>query len=67
MNSRVVRGLWTGCLMNCTSLRMLAMLSESFVLAFAMSLDVDADEDDGVLVVFMPSNTEVCGFVSVSV
>lgn len=43
------------------------MLSESFVLAFAMSLDVDADEDDGVLVVFMPSNTEVCGFVSVSV
>lgn len=65
MNSRVVRGFWTGCLMNCTSLRMLAILSESFVLAFAMSLD--ADEDDGVLVVFMPSNTEVCGFVSVSV
>lgn len=43
------------------------MLSESFVLAFAMSLDADAeaDEDDGVLVVFMPSNTEVRGCVSV--
>lgn len=40
---------------------MLARLSESFELAFAMSLDASADEGVGSLVVFMPSNTEVRG------
>lgn len=62
VNSRVGRLLWTGVLINWTSLRMLAMLSESFTFALATSLD-----GDGVLVVLMPSNMEVRGLEDDSV
>jgi hypothetical protein len=66
-NSRVDLGLLTGVLMNWTSLRILAMLSDSFEFAFAMSFDADDDDVVGVLVVFMPSNMEARGFGCVSV
>ena len=50
-------GVW----MNSTSLLILAMLSERRALAFAISLDADAKEEDGGDVV---SNMELRGFVS---
>lgn len=62
MNSRLGRVFCTGVLINWTSLRILAMLSESFALALARSLD-----GDGVLVVFMPSNMEARGLEGISV